>query len=45
MIITIVPSHVIRTIIEDLYLEEYMMVDHQVSELQKNSMEHMAKAS
>ena len=36
----VVPSHLIRSIIEDIYLEEHMVVDHQVSELQKNSMEH-----
>lgn len=36
----VVPSHLIRTIIEDLYLKEYMVADHQISELQKNSMEH-----
>ncbi|MGI9214297.1 MAG: hypothetical protein ACR2HS_01120 [Gammaproteobacteria bacterium] len=36
----VVTSHLIRSIIEDIYLEEHMIVDHQVSELQKNSMEH-----
>ena len=33
-------SYLVRTLIEDVYLEEHMAVDHQVSELQKNSMEH-----
>jgi len=36
----IVASQLIRTLVEDAYLEEHVIVEHQVSELQKTSMEH-----
>lgn len=36
----LVPSQLIRAMVEDVYLDEQMIMNHQVSELQKNSMEH-----
>lgn len=36
----IVPSYLIRIVVEDAYLEDHMVVNYQVSELHKNSMEH-----
>lgn len=36
----VLPSQLIRAIVEDVYLEDRIVVNHQVSELQKNSMEH-----